>query len=57
MWFMVNMVRKILGTSNLTGTYSLKATIIRDVVDELNLKSGDKIVYIEEDGRIYIEKA
>ncbi len=56
-WTLVTMGRKILGTSNLSGTHSLKATIIRDVVAKLNLKTGDKIVYIEEDGRIFIEKA
>ena len=56
-WTLVTMERKILGTSNLSGTHSLKATIIRDVVVKLNLKTGDKIVYTEEDGRIFIEKA
>jgi len=51
------MERKILGTSNLSGTHSLKATIIRDVVEKLNLKAGDKIVFYEDNGKIVIEKA
>ena len=54
---MVIMGRKILGTSNLSGTHSLKTTVIRDVVERLNLKAGDKIVFVEEDGEIVIERA
>jgi len=50
-------MRQILGTSKLSGTQALKTTVIKDVVEELNLKQGDKIVYVKEEGRIYIEKA
>ncbi len=57
MWTMVIMGRKILGTTNLSGTHSIKATIIRDVVEKLDVKAGDKIVFIEEDGKIVIETA
>ncbi len=48
---------KILGVSSLSGTYSLKATIVHEAVEKLNLKAGDKIVFIENNGKIVIEKA
>ena len=50
-------MRQLLGMSKLSGTQALKTTLIKDVVEELDLKTGDKIVYIKEDGRIFIEKA
>ena len=52
---MVIMVKKIIGTSSISGQF--KTTIIKKVADTLELNSGDTIVYYEEDGRIYIEKA
>lgn len=50
-------MRKILGVSSLSGTHSLKATIVREAVEKMNLKAGDKIVFYEENGKITIEKA
>lgn len=50
-------MRRILGTSKLSGVQALKTTIIKDVVEALNLKQGDKIVYIKEDDKVIIEKA
>ena len=49
------MARRILGTSSISGQF--KTTIIKKVADILKLNSGDMIVYYEEDGRIFIEKA
>jgi hypothetical protein len=50
-------MKRILGVSSLSGTHSLKATVVHDVVEKLKLNSGDKIVFIEENGKITIEKA
>ncbi len=50
-------MRRILGISSLSGTHSLKATIVHEAVDKLKLKAGDKIVFIEENGKVAIEKA
>lgn len=44
----------VLGTSKLG--HDNKTTIIKEVVDRLDLKKGDIIVYHEEDGEIIIRK-
>ena len=54
---MVIKMRKILGLSKLNGSYSPKATIAKEAADILQVKEGDRILFVEEDGRIYIEKA
>lgn len=51
------MKRKILGISSLSGQHSLKATIVHEAVEKLKLNAGDKIVFVEEDSKIVIEKA
>lgn len=50
-------MRRILGTSSLSGTHSLKATVVREAVEKLRLNAGDRIVFIEDNGKIVIEKA
>jgi len=50
-------MRKIIGISSVSGTHSLKATIVRGAVEKMNLKTGDKIVFYEENDKITIEKA
>lgn len=49
-------MRRVLGTSSLSGTYSLKGTIASEAAKKLGLKPGDRVVYVEEDGRVFIEK-
>ncbi len=46
---------KLLGTSRISK--GSKTTIIKPVVEKLQLKEGDLLVYYEKDGEIVIRKA
>jgi len=46
---------KVLGTSKIS-TYN-KVTLIKEVTSKLRLKEGDLIMFVEEDGKIYIRSA
>ena len=50
-------MRHVIGLSKLSGTQSVKTTIASEAVDILQVKAGDRILFVEEDGKIYIEKA
>ena len=54
---MVIIIRTVIGLSKLSGTQSVKATIVTDAVDILHIKAGDRLLFVEENNRIYIEKA
>ena len=45
---------KLIGTTKVAVGW--KISLLRDVADKLDVKIGDKLVYYEMDGRIYIEK-
>ncbi len=47
--------RKLIGMSKVAVGW--KITLLREVADKLNADIGDKIVFIEENGKICIEKA
>lgn len=49
------MEEKILGMSKIT--INNKVTLVKEVVDKLNLEVGNKIVYISQNGKIFIRKA
>jgi len=46
---------KIIGLSKVSG--KAQTTVPKDVLEALKLVSGDKIVYFEENGKIFIQKA
>lgn len=46
---------KVLGTSKVS-TYN-KITLVKEVVSKLGVKEGDLVMFVEEDGKIYIKKA
>jgi phage antirepressor YoqD-like protein len=46
---------KVLGTSRIS-TYN-KVTLIKEVISKLKVKEGDLIMFVEENGRIYIRSA
>lgn len=48
------MNKKLIGTTKVAVGW--KISLLRDVADKLDAKIGDKLVYYEKDGRIYIEK-
>ena len=49
------MAKKILGTSKIsTGR---KISLLKDIADKLNADVGDDVVFYEENGKIFIEKA
>lgn len=50
-------MRQLLGVSKLNRTHLLRATITIDTVCLLELKPGGRIVFLEDEGRIFIEKA
>ncbi len=47
--------RKLIGMSKVAVGW--KISLLKEVADKLKADIGDKIVFIEEDERIYIEKA
>ncbi len=49
------MSKKILGTSKVS--YGRKISLLKGIADKLNCGVGDEIVYYEENGKVFIEKA
>ncbi|VVB97451.1 Uncharacterised protein [uncultured archaeon] len=47
--------RKLIGMSKVAVGW--KVSLLKEVAGKLNATIGDKIVFIEENGRIFIEKA
>lgn len=47
--------RKIIATSKITR--HSQVTIVKEVRDKFDLKEGDTIIFIEEHGKLIIEKA
>ena len=48
------MDKKLIGMTKVAVGW--KISLLRDVADKLDVEIGDKLVYYEKDGRIYIEK-
>ena len=46
---------RIIGTAKISAGW--KISLLKEIADQMGAELGDKVVYIEEDGRIYIEKA
>jgi len=46
---------KIIGTAKISAGW--KISLLKEIAEKMEAKLGDKIVYLEEDGRFYIEKA
>lgn len=46
--------KEVLGMSSLSHKFQI--TIPKEVREEVNLKEGDKIMFVREDGKIYITK-
>lgn len=51
------MPEKIIGIASVVGKDTLRITLIEDVVEIMNVKKGDKVVYLQTDnGNIIIRK-
>jgi len=46
---------RIVGTAKISAGW--KISLLKEIAEQMGAKLGDKIVYIEEEGRFYIEKA
>lgn len=46
---------KILGMSTVSGKHQIVVT--REVFEKLKLSVGDKILWVEDEGRVYVKKA
>lgn len=48
-------MRHIIGTAKISAGW--KISLLKEIAEQMDAKIGDKVVYIEEDGKILIEKA
>ena len=48
-------MERIIGTAKISAGW--KISLLKEIAEQMGAKLGDKIVYIEEEERFYIEKA
>lgn len=46
---------KVLGTSKVSSNN--KITLVKEVTSKLNIEEGDLVIFVEENGRIYIRSS